>query len=178
MLKNIILSQVAAHPSARPQDMIKLCFQAAFGAEHLLIDRDRAYNYFMTEYNATKSTDEPLFEEISDDYARMNIGAIKREGIDPDRAFSMFYMTATEKSEKGEAFEELILSIGKLARDGKLHFSYEEWESTLQEYREKGGGPVHHSDAYRQSEHPSYRVIAKKYIELLKENDNGQDQAF
>lgn len=173
MIERIIKTQVAAHPSARPQDMIKLCFQAAFGAEHLLIDRERAYNHFINEYNATDPTDEPLFEEISDYYARMNLGAVKREGIAPERAFDAFYMTASEKSKCGEDFEKHLLSVEKLSKENALPFSFDEWRSLLEEYRTLGGGPVHHSSAYREAEHPAYRVVAKKYIESIKENNNG-----
>ena len=172
MLKNIIKAQLAAHPSSHPQDLIKLCFQAAFGAEHLLIDRDRAHGYFMNEYNLIEPTSEPLFEEISKDYARMNLGAVKRMGIDPEQAFELFYMTASEKSECGEDFEKHLLSVGELAGKNLLPFSFDEWNKTLEEYRTLGGGPVHHSSAYRDAEHPAYRVVAKKYIESIKENNN------
>ena len=172
MLENIIITQATAHPSAKPADLIKLCFQAAYGAEHLLLDRERARSYFLREYEATDNTNEPLLEDISDKYSRMNIGAVKRLSIDPDKAFEVFFLTASEKSTDGDMFEKLLGSVGELAENGELPFSKKEWELTLKEYRAAGGGPVHHSEEYRQAEHPSYRVISKKYTKLLKENDD------
>ena len=172
MLEDIIRAQVTAHPSVRPTDLIKLCFQAAFGAEHLLLDRERARSYFLCEYEATGITNEPLLEEISEVYSRMNIGAVKRLSIEPDRAFEAFFLTASEKSADGNVFEELLASVGGFAESGELPFSKEEWDLTLKEYRAAGGGPVHHSEEYRRAEHPAYRVIAKKYVKLLKENDD------
>ena len=116
MLEDIIRAQVTAHPSIRPTDLIKLCFQAAFGAEHLLLDRERAQSYFLCEYEATEITNEPLLEEISARYARMNIGAVKRLSIEPDRAFEVFFLTASEKSADGKRFiksEELSTAFSQ-----------------------------------------------------------------
>ena len=172
MLEKIIIAQVEAHPSAMPADLIKLCFQAAWGAEHLLLDRERAQSYFLREYEATEATNEPLLEEISAVYSRMNIGAVKRLSIEPDRAFEAFFLTASEKSASGDIFDGLLASVGALAEGGELPFSKKDWDLTLKEYCAAGGGPVHHSEEYRQAEHPAYRVIAKKYAKLLKENDD------
>ena len=156
-----------------PVDIIKLCYQAAFGAEHLLADRDRAKQYFYREYELTPPNDEPLFEEISENYCRASIGAAKAKGISPEKLFEVFFKTASEKSELFDSFESRLETVGALTKSGLLPFTSDEWESTLSEYRALGGGPVHHSEEYRQAERPAYRVIAKKYInELTKEQDN------
>ena len=41
--------QLALHPSMQPQDVVKLCYQAAHGAEHLLSDIKAAEKYFYQE---------------------------------------------------------------------------------------------------------------------------------
>ena len=171
--ENILKAHAAAHSSMMPVDMIKLCYQAAFGAEHLLADRDRAKQYFDREYEVTPPTDEPLFEEISENYCRVNLGAAKMKSISPEDLFEAFFRTASEKSELFGSFESRLETVGKLTKSGSLPFTPDEWEGTLSEYRALGVGPVHHSEKYRQAEHPAYRVIAKKYInELSKEKDN------
>ena len=45
--------QLRLHPAMQPRDVIKLCYQAARGAEHLLADLTRARAYFDQEYAAT-----------------------------------------------------------------------------------------------------------------------------
>ena len=40
--RDCLIAQFAAHPSAAPQDAVKQCYQAAFGAEHLLTDTSLA----------------------------------------------------------------------------------------------------------------------------------------
>ena len=51
-IEKYLLEQCAIHPSMQPQDVVKLCYQASFGAEHLLEDFAAAQNYFMEEFEA------------------------------------------------------------------------------------------------------------------------------
>ena len=73
--------QCARHPSMEARDVLKLCFQAAFGAEHILSDVNKAKDYFFREFEYVSPTDEPVFERISDEVCRVNLGAWKKEGI-------------------------------------------------------------------------------------------------
>ena len=45
-----ILDQAHLHPAFAPQDAIKLCYQATFGAEHLLQEAASVRAYFEKEY--------------------------------------------------------------------------------------------------------------------------------
>ena len=60
-----LLEQIQMHPALQPQDIWKLCYQAACGAEHLLGDLEGAKAYFEEEYNSVLPTNEPLYERIS-----------------------------------------------------------------------------------------------------------------
>ena len=42
---DFFLEQMERHPAMEARDAVKLCYQAAFGAEHLLQDREAAYRY-------------------------------------------------------------------------------------------------------------------------------------
>ena len=66
MFQEYLIQQLNTHPSIQPQDIVKLCFQAAFGAEHLLADIAAARNYFYVEYNSVLAKDEVLYERISE----------------------------------------------------------------------------------------------------------------
>ena len=69
--------QLKKHPSMQFSDAVKLCYQAALGAEHLLSDEDRARSYLYAELEGSCVTDEELFERISPDVCRVNLGARK-----------------------------------------------------------------------------------------------------
>ena len=49
----------ACGAALQPQDVLKLCYQAAYGAEHLLTDLPAAKRYFEEEYAAVPPRQEP-----------------------------------------------------------------------------------------------------------------------
>jgi len=74
--------QLSLHPSIRPRDVIKLCYQAAFGAEHLLTDLSAAEKYFRGEYDSVAAdASAPLFENISPEICRVNLAAWKASNL-------------------------------------------------------------------------------------------------
>ncbi len=83
------------HREETAQDIVKFCYQAAFGAEHLLKDLSAARAYFMDEYESVSAdASAPLFEPLNDRYSRVNISAWKACGRGADELFDLFVKTA------------------------------------------------------------------------------------
>ncbi len=152
------------HPSMQPQDVAKLCYQATYGAEHLLTDAQSAKDWLLHEFEKTPPREEPLFENISDRYCRVNLGAWKAHGLTADSLFIMFYQTASTKTNASmQTFETCLQEITSMAEDGLLPFSVEEWLSFLSSYNRQA---LHHSDVYRTAEMPAYRVVLRELLDL------------
>ena len=156
------------HPSMAPKDAIKLCFQAAFGAEHILSDYVKALEFLHKEYSETNVMDMDVFEPISDEYVRINIAAWKYKGLPVEWLFEMFYQTA-EKSRKNSSslFMEYLEIVSTQAEEGILPFDNSMWLSFKNQYLSTGIKPLHHSNKYRDLEHPTYRVVSKKFVTIL-----------
>ena len=166
--KACFCEQVKLHPSILPQDAIKHCFQAAFGAEHLLADVAAARDYFDTEMEAVESGENPLFERLSPDFCRVNFAVWKNKALPAEWLFEMFRMTAAEKEEDGEeTFAACMRAVGELTEENLAPFAHEAWREALENYERGGIRPVHHSEAYRKNERPSYRVVAARFVSLL-----------
>ena len=152
----------------KPQDAVKHAFQAAFGAEHMLLDVQKARAYFFEEYMLFHKP-APLIERISADMVRVNLAAWKEANLPPMWLFDLFVMSATAPSENGDAdFQKYMAQIEKLAAKGELPFSYKEWEEYVEEYRKRGTPyAVHHSSDYRQKEKPAYRIISSPQCKLV-----------
>lgn len=164
----ILIQHTAAHPSVCPQDIIKLCYQAAFGAEHLLTDEARARAYLAREWDAVDPAECPMWEDVSERYARVNIAAWKRAGLPCEWLFRMFFLTASVGSgQDAGALGSLFDTVERTARDGTLPFTVEEWCEARRVYEQGDGGAVHHSEAYRRKEHPAYRVVDRCYVRLI-----------
>lgn len=159
-----LLEQLKKHPSIQPQDVLKLCYQAAFGAEHLLQDMERAKAYLQQEYETVPAAEKPLFEEISDEIVRVDLSAWKFYGLPAEWLFSM--LAASPFAEAGEAVFRDYLKQAEVVLEA-ASFSQSDWQAYLQEYEKTGLSPVHHSPIYREQEKPAYRIVNKKFVRIF-----------
>ncbi len=150
-----------AHPSMQAQDIVKLCYQAAFGAEHLLADTERARRYLLAEWEATPPVCGEIYEPICDDIGRVHIGPWRAQGLPFEGLFSLF-VAACRPSEDGHARFATYLACADawLQRTDAACYT-QQWQPFMVEYRAAGMPAVHHSDAYRAAEHPAYRIVRR-----------------
>ncbi|NLW55221.1 MAG: hypothetical protein GX050_01140 [Firmicutes bacterium] len=160
--------QALLHPSMTAQDGVKLCFQAAFGAEHLLTDLAQARTALLAEFEQTAPRRIEVFEPISPAYSRCNLAAWKDWQLPPEWLYQIFQHSATEKREKVEPlFMEYLQIVTACAEQGILPFNSVAWRSYMDNYLADGVRPVHHSEAYRLREEPAYRIVKREYERLL-----------
>jgi uridine kinase len=146
----------------QPQDVVKLCFQAAFGAEHLLGDIGRVRKYFNNEFEAIPPREGLLAEFIAEDVCLVNMAVWKKHKLPAEWLFNLFVISAGQQRENGEEiFRQYIVQAEELP------FASGEWHSYITEYTNGGIRPIHHSNAYRESEQPAYRVISGLYTRLI-----------
>lgn len=183
--------QAAQHPGMTAQDGVKLCFQAAFGAEHILTDPAQARANLLAEFAGTPPREMAVFEPISPEYSRCNLAAWKYRQLPPEWLFRMFWHSAAgnaapakkedtgerekpgerektgEREDAGALFMEYLATVTACADQGFLPFSGAAWREYLEEYLAGGVRPVHHSEEYRLREQPAYRIVKREYENLL-----------
>ena len=170
--------QAVRHPATEPVDVIKLCFQAAFGAEHLLEDREAAFQYLRQEYDRVQPNEkEPLYEAISDSFCRVNLRAWKQRKLPMSWLFRMFAETVSfsrQASHSRQAgitgktfFRDCLKEAGNLVSAGAFGFDRKSWEAFLASYPTDCPEAVHHSEAYRQAEKPAYRLVSSGFIRVF-----------
>jgi len=164
-----LAEQAALHPALGPQDAVKLCYQAAFGAEHLLSDREDAARQLALELADVCPSPGPLREPISPRYARVNLSVWKKKGLPGETLFRLFCRCAAGPlpESAGELFRQYLKAAETAARAGQLPFSVSAWQEYLAGYFAQGGGAVHHSPRYREAEQPHYRVVRLRDLEKI-----------
>lgn len=167
VFKEIFSRQLSNHPSMRAQDVIKLCYQAAYGAEHLLSNRSAAWDYFKTELEGVPEKEETLYEQISEDVVRVNLSAWKKKGFPGEWLFNMFVSSCKVNSNGAALFEGYLESATAVIEKSKTEFTAEEWKNALSEYRKSGATAVHHSSEYRLNEKPSYRIVNSGFVKAF-----------
>lgn len=156
------------HPSTQPQDVIKHCYQAAFGAEHLLLNLDKAKAYFSKEYQTVSTRPElPLSEPVSDEFCRINLAAWKAGKHDPKQLFELFAASVCTPDDSGSretVFLKYLSEAETLVCAKEAPFTKKEWNDFCSAYQKSGMPPVHHSEVYRLAEHPAYRLVRREFL--------------
>ena len=186
-----IKEELKRHPHTQPQDVLKMCFQSAFGAEHLISDIDRAENYFYQEFeNTPADANMPLCEFLTPQVCRVNLAAWKGHALPPEWLFDLFinalapyhpedvglaihqYKKDAHATNKGEVFFNYVKTWSKFAHENEasLAFSFADFEETLEWYIDTCDGQlqaVHHSPIYKEAHHPAYRIISGPHVEAI-----------
>lgn len=185
-----LIRQTKLHPAMEPQDVFKMMFQAAFGAEHILQDKEAAYSYLQKEYEEVMPEDrlpedELLYEQIGEDVYRVNLRVWKKRDLPLEWLFRMFAgsVGSRDRVEQGEQdtvdrqlasqkwAHDLFLQYEKeaeeLVKAGCFSFSYDDFRKYKEEYNQTVPHAVHHSERYRDAEKPAYRLVSGKYIRVL-----------
>lgn len=158
--ENYLEQQLFMHPSMQQQDLLKLCYQAAFGAEHLIENLSAARKAFEDEFNSVSPENIPLFEQISDETVRVNLAAWKYRKLNPDWLFNIFSDSARIREDGAESFEKYLdVCCDKT--------SQVEWKLFIEKYKARGLHPVHHSEIYRYKEKPFYRVVDERFTRIF-----------
>ena len=154
--------QLRLHPAMQPRDVIKMIYQAAQGAEHLLTDTDRARAYFDREYAATPADASlPLLEPLSENVSRANLAAWKATGFPAEWLFRAFVQMAGVPANETDLMAQYIAAAGDVLRE-EAAFPYADWEAALAQWQAAGMPAVHHSEAYRNVEKPAYRIVSAR----------------
>ena len=166
--KNQLRTQAALHPTMQPQDVLKMCYQAAFGAEHLLVSEQAARDFLTHEWeNTPGDSDEALYERISNEVCRLNIRAWKGQNLPMEWMLQLFLLSCKPLHNAQNRFFAFLGSVDALCAADGLPFGTEEWKAAKENYLREGVRPVHHSDSYRTAEKPAYRVMDTSFLRLL-----------
>jgi uridine kinase len=166
-LMTLLARQAKLHPNMEAQDLVKYLYQACYGPGHLRSEKEVMERYLMEEYENTKAKRVPLFEQVGNDFIRINMARWKREGYPLSWLFNMFYRTLDQEYGNDEAFKALTKEAKKAVKEGIFAFDLKDFEEYLKQYLEKEIHPVHHSETYRKRYSPSYRLVRSEYQALF-----------
>jgi Uridine kinase len=169
--EKVVAAYARKYPLMSVCDAVKLCYQACFGAGHLLTDPQFARQWLEAEYaTAIEKPAEALFEELPGGFARLNLGAAKRDGIPPDLVYK-FFAASADLPDKSQVvkFKKLLDIVHTEAENATFTFSGAEFASYTANYFDEDAvpPPVSHSDIYRIAYSPSYRAVDARFIPLI-----------
>ena len=163
----ILIEQTRLHPSMRAQDVVKLCTQAARGAEHLLRDPDAARRMLDNEFAETEpDANVPMTEDISEAVCRVNLAAWKAAGRSADALEKLFLASAQVYADGEARLKAYLAEAERVILAGNTPVSPDDWQTYLEKYAEMGMPAVHHSAEYREKEKPAYRIVRRDLLNV------------
>jgi len=166
ILLQIIQDQIRRHPGFYIQDLYKLVHQATCGGSHLLLNPEDAKKNLQEEWDQTERIPkgESLLEVIDPrgEIMRVNIRIYKKIGGTPDHLLRIFKKSIKDFSNDKNRFIATWEMIMDLAEEKEIPFSRTLLEDFLIEKGKMDLPMIHHSDAYIESNRPSYRIVLKQ----------------
>jgi len=142
------------------QDAYKLIHQAACGPAHAVTSQDAAREWLENELKTlTDPWPETLIDPISPDgeLVRVHLGPFKALGFNSHMLLDAFIHTSLEITPNYQLLESYLLTSLTLIPGLK---------ELMETQRTLGYPALHHSDQYRISYKPAYRVVLKKFLEF------------
>ena len=166
-LKQNVLEHIKKYPEAKLQDILKLLYQNEFGPKHLAENEIECFKNLSKEINTINFNEkEELFEDIGCGALRLNLKAIPK-GTDLNYINKIIVKSVNEFCGTNE---RLVVKFGLLvvmAQNNEIPFDIESVRNETNAFAKNGFKPISHSEAYKKHYAPSYRVISKKYKELV-----------
>jgi hypothetical protein len=157
-LRAILITHAKRYPLMQPCDAVKLIYQNEFGGGHLIRDEEACLNYLHREYaDLEKDPTAPLYENIGNGIARVNLAAVKAEDL--ERLGRAFIDSAAKHKGTMDRFLNKLEVLRKLANEGVFNFDTNALNTYLSEYEAAGYPAVSHSEQYRQAYKPAYRIL-------------------
>lgn len=166
--KKLLLKQYKLYPKMQLKDMVKLIYQNEFAGGHMIADEEESLERLQEEYTTLEryshedSTFEP-FENIGNGLCRLHLKGILNSEIDIRTVNKFFIDTANSVNGDIRSFEAKLDILRQCCIDGYLPYSVEELDIYLNGYKPQGYPPVSHSEIYRDSYLPAYRIVREEY---------------
>ena len=169
-MEHILTVHFSKYPKMTPQDAVKLIYQSSFGGGHLISDTSAAMAYLRTERASATMLSIPLCEPIGHGMTRLSLHSEQCASIDDMTLIRMFAASAKRvlsRKDNQQRMEEGLSVLTQMTAQGKAPFSMDALSVYLHDYRVAGYPIVRHSEIFRQTYDPAYRVMESIFPSLF-----------
>lgn len=167
-IARVLKRHFSLYPKMAPQDAVKLLYQSEFGCGHFAPSPERAREMLERECSGLeKDENHAKTEAIGGGFSRVHLEPLVGNRPALDALADAFVRSAELPCGSMESFEIRLDVLKTMAKGGETPFPEIELDAFLEEYEKLGCPAVHHSEIYRKSYHPAYRVIKTELAEGL-----------
>ena len=177
MKLEFLLQQLAAYPESQPVDAVKFLYQHAFGCGHLLPQETHCIQSIREELlHTAHSAAIPAFEPLGNGLCRLALGNPMVHALPAERIARMMRVTELQFHPDPALFLADLQMLRALARSQsgdvantpvRLPFTSQALQAFLETGLQPDRLPPSHSQHYRETYHPAYRVVLRRFGEAV-----------
>jgi len=168
-VKQSIHTQLETYPESTLQDIYKNFFQDRFGPEHIISDTISARLYLEKELASfdTSNSIEIEYLGLNHNYVRINLMTVKQNKISQEQLLSAFCRSAKKINKNDvETWRTEWEKIVKIIEQMNLKIvDFEIDKQKINALLTQGKYAVHHSDIFRKTYQPHYRIVKREIFE-------------
>ncbi len=164
--RELLLAHYKKFPRLQAADIFKFLFQSCFGCEHLVSDESTALRYIKNEFSEMSEAAEPFTDALDGNYSRVYLSWIKA-GLSPETLTKLFCLSAKKEPDGKALLPQKIEIAREFIANGEIPLDKEEFDKKLSEWQGRGYPAIHHSEVFRSTYKPAYRVINSKYSDFI-----------
>lgn len=162
-----LLEQRARYPLLDTQDLLKALHQSVFGCGHFVTDEAAGLALLQQELQKALLPDGPEVEVLDGPFRRVHLRTLLKTGLSPRTLFRIFCLSAGEMWGDAGVLEEKLSVLLELVREGRLPKVFANTAAEVDAWRKAGFPACHHSEGFRSAYQPAYRVVHKRFAEIL-----------
>ncbi len=147
------------------EDLYKLIYQSVMGPKHILQNETQAFQYLKKEMKECVGKEKDLFVNIGlkNDLVRVNLNVFKGKNCNPQKLFSAMKETAESIHPDKIKLKNVLKKTKSLFEENELKFLHHSiWKNFIEKLEERNFPRTSHSEIYKKSYFPSYRVVRKE----------------
>lgn len=161
-----IVDHCSRYPALQPGDLLKWIHQSTFGCVHLIASPESAADFLRRELEGCTASDRDI-EALDGGFCRVHLRHLQGLGISPDTFARLFALSAAMPCGTDAQLEARLTVALALAEEGALPFSSAALTHAADTWRRDGYPVCHHSETFRRSYAPAYRVLHRSHAQLL-----------
>ena len=161
----VLKAHAKRYPLMQPEDAVKLIYQNEFGGGHLISDPEKSLEWIRREYAATERDPKmPLIEDLGNDIVRLHFQSLDTETLSLETINELFVRSAELHTGSMEQFAHKLTLLEERFTDIGFSFDGMALDDDLERYRAAGCAMVSHSEMFRDTYKPSYRVVMRSLL--------------
>ena len=164
--RELLLKHYKKYPKLQIADVFKFLYQSSFGSEHLVASEPFALEYIRRELEEVDTDMGWEIDPLDGKYSRIHLSSLGGK-LTPEALTSYFCLSAKVEPDGARLLSEKLEIARELIEGCEIPLSLAEFDELHASWREAGYPAIHHSEIFRSSYSPHYRVIANEYIDCL-----------